>query len=115
MENQNSNTTLIFEDFCSLVKTAYQNGDNFILVWKNEEERAAWCDNEEKVFSLKTVFEYIGQFRLTSARGNGIAAMGFKIENLLTYESNIKFTHGVLVFNHLKGPIVSIPSCRVIG
>lgn len=142
MEKQNSNTTLTFEDFGNLVKTAHQNGEHYILIWKNEEERAAWGDNEEKMivqgvwvkegiasdgepygrdvnmelpYAMKNVFEYSGQFKLASVNGNGLAAMGFKIENLLTNEGHMDFAHRGLFFKHLKGPIVSIPSCKVIG
>ena len=142
MENQNSNATLTFEDFCNLVKTAQKNGEHSILIWKNEEERALWGDNEEKMivqgvwvkegiasdgepygqyvnmelpYAIKNVFEYSGQFRLASVKGNGLAAMGFKIDNLLNNKGHMDFAHRGLFFKHLKGPIVSIPSCKVIG
>ena len=68
----------------------------------------------ELPYAMKNVFEYTGQFKLASVKGNGLAAMGFKIDNLLANEGHMMFAHRSLFFKHLRGPIVSIPSCKVI-
>lgn len=133
---------LTFEEFCALVKTAHENGEHSILIWKNEEERAKWGADEEKMivrgvwvkegiasdgepygqdanlelpYAMEKVLEYSGQFRLASVNGNGLAAMGFKIENLLANEGHMMFAHRGVFFRHLNGPIVSIPSCKVLS
>ena len=132
---------LTFDDFCTLVKTAYENGEHSILIWKNEEERAKCGKNEEKMivkgvwaiegissdgepygqdanmelpYAIEMVLEYNGQFKLASLNGNGIGAMGFKIENLLANEGHMMYAHRRIFFKHLNGPIVSIPSCRIV-
>lgn len=142
MENRNDILTSSFENFCNLVKTAHQKGEHSILIWKNEEERAKWGENESNMFvgnvwvkegiasdgepygqdidmelpyAMKNIFEYSGLFRLASVNGNGVAAIGFKIDNLLSKEGHMTFAHRGLFCKHLKGPIVSIPSCKVIG
>ena len=142
MEKQKDMLTSSYEDFRNLVKTAHQSGEHSLLIWKNEEERANWGNNEEKMivqgvwvkegigsdgepygqwanmelpYAMKNVFEYTGQFNLASVKGNGLAAMGFKIDNLLANEGHMMFAHRSLFFKHLRGPIISIPSCKVIG
>ncbi len=142
MENQNVSLTSSYEDFCNLVKTAHQNGEHSILIWKNKEERAECGNTEEKLivqgvwvkegigsdskpygqcvnmelpYAMENILEYKGQFTLASVKGNGIAAMGFKIDNLLAIEGHMMFAHRCLFFKRLGGPIISIPSCKVIG
>ena len=134
-------TLLTFDEFSALVKTAHKNGEHYILIWKSEVERERCGKNEEKMivngvwaiegissdgepygqdanmelpYAIEKVLEYNGQFRLASLNGNGIAAMGFKIENLLANEGHMMYAHRRIFFRHLNGPIVSIPSCRIV-
>ena len=99
MEKQKDMLTSSYEDFRNLVKTAHQSGEHSLLIWKNEEERANWGNNEEKMivqgvwvkegigsdgepygqwanmelpYAMKNVFEYTGQFKLASVKGNGL-------------------------------------------
>lgn len=124
-----------------IVSDAYEKGETGLLIWKNPDERSKRGENEEKIFvenafelhgytadgkaygeyrtmeltrALRNYFEMGCQFRLMTESGENIAAMGFKLENLLSMEGHFKFAYRSLFFKHLNGPIVLFPSCQVV-
>lgn len=129
------------EKFRQLVRDAKERGETGLLIWKSPEERSQWGKTEEEMY-VKNAFEVYGynqdgeaygtyrnmelvrairnafecdyQFKLTTVDGKAIAAMTFQIDKLLSIEGHLMFACRSMLYKHLSGPIVSIPSYQVI-
>lgn len=132
-----TNMTTALEGFRQLVKEAHARGETGLLIWKNQEERQKWGENEEQMWvagaflvhgfdqdgeaygeyrnmeltrAMENAFICNQQFRLDTVDGKGLAAMGFQIEKLLSTEGHLMFASRGLFCKHLEGPIISFPS-----
>ena len=129
------------ERFRQLVNEAHQKGETGLLIWKNPEERDKWGGNEDEMWvadafevhgyaqdgkaygnyrnmeltrAIRNAFECEYQFRLATVDGEGLAAMAFQIDKLLSIEGHLMFACRGMFYKHLNGPIVSIPSYQVV-
>lgn len=130
------------EKFREIVNEAHENGEKTLLIWKNPEEREKLGGNEEEMW-VEGAFEVHGfdqdgkaygnyrsmeltrairnafrcgqhPVRLTTADGKQLIAMAFQIDKLLAMEGHMLFAFRGIFYGHLNGPIVLIPSCRVV-
>lgn len=133
--------TTALERFRKIVIEAHEKGEKGLLIWKSPEEREKWGGNEEEMCvtnafevhgyaqdgkaygtyrnmeltrAIRNAFECEYQFKLATVDGKGIAAMAFQIEKLLSIEGHLMFACRGMLYGHLNGPIVSIPSYQVV-
>lgn len=133
---------ITLEMFRQIVNEAHQKGEIGLLIWKTPEDRLEWGENEEKMLvrnafevhgykqdgkaygtyrnmelirAIRNAFECNYQFRLAKVSdSNALAAIAFQIDNLLSIEGHLMFAFRGMLYKHLNGPIVSIPSCQVV-
>ena len=133
------NETTAMESFRKLVNEAHERGETALLIWKNPEEREKWGGKEEEMCvadafevygfdqdgkaygnyrnmeltrAMRNAFRCGNQFKLATVDGEGLAAMAFQIDKLLSIEGHMMFAFRGMFYKHLNGPIVSIPSCQ---
>ena len=135
------NETTALESFRKLVNEAQKKGETALLIWKNPEEREKWGGKEDEMW-VKDAFEVHGfdldgkaygsyrtmeltramrnaficnnQLRLATVDGKGLAAMAFQIDKLLSTEGHLMFAFRGVLYKHLNGPIVLLPSCQKV-
>ncbi len=131
---------IALKKFQKLVNDAYARGETGLIIWKSSAERDKW-GSEEKI-CVKNAFEVHGfdkegiaygtyrnmelsrairnafscnyQFKLPTDDGKSIAAMVFEINKLLSNNGYFMFACRGMLYKHLNGPIVSIPTYQVI-
>lgn len=131
------NEATAMESFRKLVNEAHERGETALLIWKNPEEREKWGGKEEEMWvanafevhgfdqdgkaygnyrnmeltrAMRNAFRCGNQFKLATVDGEGLAAMAFQIDKLLSIEGHMMFAFRGMFYKHLNGPIVSIPS-----
>ncbi len=132
---------MALERFRKIVKEAHENGEIGFLIWKSPKEREKWGGTEKRMWvanafevhgydqdgkaygtyrtmeltrAIRNAFECEHQFKLTTVDGKSIGAMAFSIDKLLSIEGHLMFACRSILYGHLKGPIVSIPSYQVV-
>lgn len=132
---------ITLEKFQKIINETNQKGETGLLIWKDSKERDKWGKNEESMWvenafephgyikygkaygeyrnmeltrAIRNAFNCETQFKLLTKDGNNIAAMAFKIENLLSLKGHFMFAYRSMLYKHLNGPIISIPSYKVV-
>ncbi len=126
-----------FEEFRKLVIKEKEKGQTAFLIWSSPEERERW-GNDEKEMMVEDAFlphgkrvdgKYYGEYKtmeldrairgslttgefltLQEKDGDGVAAMVFAIDKLLTIEGHLQFACRGMLYGHLNGPIIAYPS-----
>lgn len=133
------NEEMTLERLRQFINEIHQKGEKGLLIWKNSEERDKCGENEKDMWvqdafevygytqegkaygnyrdmelsrAIRNAFE-CGQQLKVSTDGKTVSAMVFQIEEMLSNEGHLMFACRGMLYGHLNGPIVSIPSYQV--